>query len=291
MIAGQEAWPTLPIRPLTSASLSGFSQKLIGRSGYLSEGFADVYDSYRPSPPREVLDVLTVAAGAERPGLVVDLGCGTGLATRAWAERAKVVVGIEANPRMIERARAGTDQSNVRYVEAYAAETGLPADQADLVTSFQAFHWMEPQPVLAEAARLLRDGGVFAACDYDVPPFVEPEVDEAFAALMRARREARQRLALPAGGSSWPKEGHLEEIRASGRFRYARELLAHGWRETDAEQMIGLAESIGGPREIFSEQAPEVGETFERLREIATRVLGHRSRPLLLNYRLRIGIK
>jgi SAM-dependent methyltransferase len=271
--------------------LSGFSQELIGRSGYLNEGFADVYDSYRPSPPLEVLDVLTVAAGVERPSLVVDLGCGTGLATRAWAERAEHVVGVEPNPRMFERARAATDQSNVRYVEAYAADTGLPAGQADLVTSFQAFHWMEPQPVLAEAARLLRDGGVFAACDYDVPPFVKPEVDEAFASLMRARREARQRLALAAGGSSWPKERHLEEIRASGRFRYARELLAHGWRDTDAEQMIGLAESIGGPREIFSEHAPEVGETFERLREIATRVLGDRSRPLLLNYRLRIGIK
>src|SRR5205814_2727703 len=120
--------------------------------------------------------------------------------------------GAAPNPRITQRARTATGQPNVRYVEAFAAETGLPPGHADLVTSFQAFHWMEPQPVLAEAARLLRDGGVFAACDYDVPPFVEPEVDEAFAALMRARREARQRLALPAGGSSWPKEGHLEEI-------------------------------------------------------------------------------
>jgi SAM-dependent methyltransferase len=271
--------------------LSGFSQALIERSGYLNEGFADVYDRYRPSPPTEVLALLTFAAGAERPSLVVDLGCGTGLATRAWAEHAEEVVGVEPNPRMVERARTATEQANVRYVEAYAAETGLPAGQADLVTSFQAFHWMEPQPVLAEAARLLRVGGVFAACDYDVPPFVEPEVDEAFAALMRARREARQRLALPAGGSSWPKDGHLEQIRASGRFRYTRELVAHGWWETDAERTIGLGESIGGPREIFGEQAPEVSETFDQLCKTATRVLDDRPRPLLLNYRLRIGIK
>lgn len=271
--------------------MSGFSQELIGRSGYLNQGFADVYDSYRPSPPREVLDVLAVVAGAERPSLVVDLGCGTGLATRAWAERAEEVVGVEPNPRMIERARTATEQPNVRYVEAYAADTELQAGQADLVTCWQSFHWMEPQPVLAEAARLLRDGGAFAACDYDVPPFVEPELDETFAALMRARREARQRLALPAGGSSWPKDGHLGQIGESGRFRYVRELVAHGWRETDAERMIGLAESIGGPREIFGKQAPKVGETFERLRETAMRVLGDRTWPLLLNYRLRIGIK
>jgi SAM-dependent methyltransferase len=192
--------------------MSTFSQELIGRSGYLNEGFADVYDRYRPSPPGEVLAVLTVVAGVERPGLVVDLGCGTGLATRAWAERADEVIGVEPNPRMLERARAATVQANVRYVEAFGAETGLPDGRADLVTSFQSFHWMEPQPVLAEAARILRDGGVFAACDYDVPPFVEPEVDAAFSALLKARREARERLGIPAGAASWPKDRHLEEI-------------------------------------------------------------------------------
>ena len=263
--------------------MSAFSQELIGRSGYLTEGFADVYDRYRPSPPSEVLDILTVVAGVERPALVIDLGCGTGLATRAWAEHADEVVGVEPNPRMIERARAASDQPNLRYVEAYGAETGLPDGRADLVTSFQSFHWMEPQPVLAEAARILRDGGVFAACDYDVPPFVEPEVDAAFAALLQARREARQRLGIPAGATSWPKDRHLDEMRASGRFRYARELVAHGWRDTDAERVTGLAESIGVLRDDQPEQL--------QLRETANRVLGDRAWPQLLCYRIRVGIK
>jgi SAM-dependent methyltransferase len=271
--------------------MSVFSQELIGRSGYLNEGFADVYDRFRPSPPHQVLNILTVVAGVRRPSLVVDLGCGTGLATRAWAEQAREVVGVEPNPRMLERARAATDQPNVSYLEAYGSDTSLPAGGADLVTSFQSFHWMEPQPVLAESARILRDGGVFAACDYDVPPFAEPEVDAAFAALMQARREARQRLSVPAGAANWPKDRHLDEIRASGRFRYARELVAHGWRETDAERMIGLAESIGGHQDVLNEKAPEVGEAFERLRETANRVLGGRTLPQLVCYRIRVGIK
>jgi SAM-dependent methyltransferase len=271
--------------------VSEFSQRLIDRSGYLGEGFADVYDRYRPAPPAEVLDVLVHVAGPERPGLVVDLGCGTGLATRAWADRADDVVGVEPNPRMVERARVATRRPNVRYVEAYAADTGLPGDEVDLVTAYQSFHWMEPQPVLAEAARLLRTGGIFAACDYDVPPVVEPEVDAAFAALFDARHEARDRLGLRAGASSWPKAKHLEQIRASGRFRYAREVLAHGWWELDGEGVIGLAESIGGPREIFGEEAPRVSETFELLRETATRVLGDRTRPAVLCYRIRVGVK
>ena len=176
-------------------------------------------------------------------------------------------------------------------MEAYAGDTGLPSGQADLVTAWQAFHWMEPQPVLAEAARVLRTRGAFAACDYDVSPIVEPEIDAAFAELLRARREARLRLELPAGSASWPKEKHLEQIRASGAFRYARELVAHGWWETDAERIVGLAESIGGPREIFGQQAPDVGETFERLRQTASRVLGDSRRAALLCYRIRFGIK
>jgi SAM-dependent methyltransferase len=271
--------------------MSEFSQRLIDRSGYLGEGFADVYDRYRPAPPAEVLDVLVHVAGTERPRLLVDLGCGTGLATRAWADQADEIVGVEPNPRMVGQARAATGQPNARYVEAYAADTALPAGEADLVTAYQAFHWMEPQPVLAEAARLLRTGGVFAACDYDVPPVVEPEVDAAFAELFDARHEARDRLGLRAGASSWPKAKHLEQIRASGHFRYAREVLAHGWWELDGEGVIGLAETLGGPREIFGEAAPRVNETFELLRETATRVLGDRTRPVVLCYRIRVGVK
>ena len=185
---------------------------------------------------------------------------------------------------MLERARAATAQANVRYVEAFGAETGLPDGRADLVTSFQSFHWMEPQPVLAEAARILRDGGVFAACDYDVPPFVEPEVDAAFSALLKARREARERLGIPAGAASWPKgpasRGDPRERTLSVHARAASP--TDGGR-LDAGGVAGLAESIGALRHHPPEQL--------RLRETADRVLGDRTWPQLLCYRIRIGIK
>ena len=270
--------------------MSEFSQQLIDRSGYLESGFPDIYDRFRPAPPREVLEILAWLCGVERPRLVVDFGSGTGLATRAWAELADEVVGVEANPRMIERARETRPAPNVRYVEAYAAETGLPAGEADVVTSFQAFHWMEPQPALAEAARLLRDGGVFAAVDYDAVPVVLPEVDAAFMTLNRARHDARERLSLPAGASTRPKEHHVDQIHASDRFRYARELVAHAWAETDAEQLIGLAESIGGPRDLFTE-APEVDAAFAEAAATTKRVLGDGTWPMVRCYRIRVGIK
>jgi SAM-dependent methyltransferase len=271
--------------------MTEFSRQLIDRSGYLDASFPPVYDRYRPAPSHEVLEVLTTVAGGSRPKLVVDLGSGTGLSTRAWADWSDAVVGVEANPQMVEQARRATPQPNVTYDEAYASETGLPEAAADLVTSFQAFHWMEPQPVLAEAARILRRGGVFAAVDYDVPPFVEPEVDEAFRAHFAARRAARQRLAIEAGAARWPKDTHVDRLAESGCFRFVRELVAHGRWELDADRLVGLAESIGGPRAIFGDQAPEVGETFARLCETAHRVLADEARPAILAFRLRIGIR
>src|SRR5437773_12025773 len=84
--------------------VSEFSQELIARSGYSSDAFAQVYDAYRPVPPDDLLAILALVARTDRPQLVVDLGSGTGLSTRVWAERADEVVGVEPNPRMVERA-------------------------------------------------------------------------------------------------------------------------------------------------------------------------------------------
>jgi SAM-dependent methyltransferase len=271
--------------------VAGFSETLIERSGYERGGFADLYDAYRPRPAAAVLDILQLVAQVDRPRLVVDLGAGTGLSTRVWADRADRVVGVEANPSMLERARSATDAPTVRYVEAFADASGLPPRDADIVTCAQAFHWMDPWAVLAEAARLLRPGGVFAAYDYDVPPVVHPDVDEAFGALFEARGAARSRLGLQAGASRWPKESHVERIRDSGHFRHARELVCHGWGEADAARVVGLAESIGGPLALFDGSAPEVAAAFERLAKTADDVLRADTWPMVLCYRMRLGIR
>jgi SAM-dependent methyltransferase len=230
-----------------------FSQTLIDRSGCEGDGFTGVYDRYRPTPPADLLEILILVAQVDRPRLVVDLGAGTGLSTRVWADRAEAVIGVEPNAAMVARAARATAAPNVRYVRAFAAGTGLAGGSADIVTCAQSFHWMEPTGVLGEAIRSLRSGGVFAAYDYDVPPVIQPDVDAAFTEHFQARREARERLGLEAGAATWPKEEHLERIRTSGHFRFVRELVCHGRTEVDAQAIVGLAESVGGPRVLFDE--------------------------------------
>src|SRR5262245_66046663 len=107
--------------------MTDFSRKLIDSSGYERTGFAERYDQHRPRPPAVLLDTLCRYARVERPALVVDLGCGTGLSTCAWSGRAERVVGVEPNPAMLAAAEPAP---GIEYREAFAQETGLPGGGA-----------------------------------------------------------------------------------------------------------------------------------------------------------------
>ena len=264
-----------------------YSERLLRGSGYARPGFAAGYDSHRPSPPRALLDMLCLEAQVERPQLVVDFGSGTGLSTRAWAERADEVVGVEASPEMREQAEAATATANVRFVEAYAQETGLAEGTADLVTCSQSFHWMEPEPTLAEAARILRPGGVFAAYDYDWPPVVHPEVEAGFEAMIQ---RIGMRRALR-GQPRHTKDMHLDRIRDSGHFRYVREVVLHSRERGSAKRIVGMALSLGPLTVMLKDGVSEEEVGLAALREAADRALGEREVELFLCYRVRLGVR
>jgi SAM-dependent methyltransferase len=265
-----------------------WSEQLLRSSGYERTGFAAGFDSNRPAPPPVLLDILCLAAQVDRPRLVVDLGSGTGLSTRPWAERADQVIGVEASPEMRAQAEAATGADNVRFVQAYAQATGLPDDEADLVTCSQALHWMEPEPTFAEAARLLRPGGVFAAYDYDWPPVVNWEVESAFEEVLRRVRAGRR----PDGGPMrFSKEGHLDRIKGSGHFRYAREIVFHSRDRANAQRIVGMAFSLGPLTVLLGNGQSEEELGLAALREAAERALGDRTVDIFVGYRIRLGVR
>jgi SAM-dependent methyltransferase len=114
---------------------------------------AEAYDRFRPSYPDAVIDELL---GPEPEGFdVLDVGCGTGIASRQIAQRGAKVLGVELAPRMAEIARRhGID------VETGAFEGWDAAGRTfDRVTSAQAWHWLDLPVATAKAASLLRPGG------------------------------------------------------------------------------------------------------------------------------------
>jgi SAM-dependent methyltransferase len=265
-----------------------YSEQLIGKSGYTDARFPAGYDAHRPSPPPALLDLLCLEAQVERPRLVVDLGSGTGLATRAWADRAEEIVGIEPSEQMRLRAEDATEAPNVRYVQAFADQTGLPGANADIVTCSQSFHWMEPGPTLAEVARILRPGGIFAAYDYDWPPVVHWEVEAAFEELLvrvvRSRKDRLEYVTLA------DKEGHLERMRSSGHFRFTREALVHSRETGNAERIVGMAFSLGPLTVLLRDGMTEEELGLAQLREVAARALGESKTNWFMCYRVRLGV-
>ena len=256
-------------------------------SSYAVEGFGAVYHGARPSPPPALLNLLCRLARVERPRLVVDVGSGTGLSTRAWADLAADVVGVEPNAEMRAAAEADTPSSNVRYVEGYSDATGLADSSADIVTYSQALHWMDPQPTFAEAARVLRPGGVLAAYDCEFPPAVDWEVDAAFEYfLLRVGKFRRERLSIPPA----EKAGHVPRMRESGLFRYVRELGVSGEDAARAERVVGLARSLGPVGRLLDEGLTEEDIGLAALRAAAEQALGDREVSWTLSYRVRFGV-
>jgi SAM-dependent methyltransferase len=261
------------------------------RSGYTRDGFAARYDAYRPTSPPALLDLLCQFIQTPAPRLVVDLGSGTGLSTAVWADRAQQVIGIEPLEAMRRAAEARYAFPHVSFYDGSAQETRLPDGAADVVTCAQSLHWMEPASTVAEAARILRPGGVFAAYDYDVLPTVQWEAEEAFAMFIARVRQLRQAHAVPPGIQEWDKAGHLGRLQGSRQFRYVKEMLLHHVEPCTAERWVGFALTLREVAPVLELGLEEVALALEAFRRVASRALGRAGLPWYVSYRIRVGVK
>jgi SAM-dependent methyltransferase len=261
------------------------------RTGYTRRGFAEQYHAYRPKPPAALLDLLVQLAGTPRPGLVVDLGSGTGISTTIWAARAERVIGIEPLDEMRRIAEAGPPASNVTFRAGLAQQTAVPDGAADVVTCAQSLHHTEPAGTLAEIGRILRAGGVFAAYDYDVPPIVDWEANRAFAAFMDGVRALRRRHGIESEQEQWTKDEHLARMRQSGLFRHVSELALHHVEPCSAERWVGYALTIALVLPVLDLGLPDDELGLTSLREVAERTLGADGRAWYVTYRVRVGVR
>jgi SAM-dependent methyltransferase len=118
------------------------------------------YDAYRPDYPAQLFDALESAMG--QPLLwadVLDVGAGTGIATRALAGRGANVVAVDPGPESLAVLRSRST-SRVRAVVGDGNALPVPSGRFDLVSYAQAFHWTEPGRSVPEAFRVLKPGGV-----------------------------------------------------------------------------------------------------------------------------------
>ncbi len=125
-------------------------------------GAAAAYERYRPGYPPEVADLLVRGLGEPARLRGLEVGAGTGKATRLVAGRGVAVTAVEPDPDMRMLLSFSIIELPVTVVAA-TLETlpeAVTATPYDVVWAAAAFHWTDPAARWERVAMLLRPGGV-----------------------------------------------------------------------------------------------------------------------------------
>lgn len=125
--------------------------------------------------PPLMVDIAGIAQGQR----VLDVGCGTGVAARAAADRVGPtgsVVGLDLNPAMLEVAAA--TRSDIQWQQGDAGNLPFGDSEFDAVLCQSAlFFFPDVNAAVAEMTRVVRPGGAVAVQTYasleDQPGFLE----------------------------------------------------------------------------------------------------------------------
>jgi SAM-dependent methyltransferase len=181
-------------------------------------GVAALYDRARPSYPTALIDTLM----EWEPRAVLDVGCGTGKASRPLADRGCVVLGVEPDPSMAAIAR---DQGI--NVEDGTFERWDPRGRTfDLVVSGQAWHWVEPQAGVAKAALVINTGGHIAV--FWNRGRHDPQIAAALDVVYERLAPTIEKPTTELHPTHEAHTEHVEALQSSGRFT-AVEARAFPW--------------------------------------------------------------
>ena len=180
---------------------------------------AELYDVARPAYPAALVNDIAAAADLTREDAVLEVGCGTGQATEAFACRGFDIVAIEPGgqlARMARRRLAGLPNAAVveTSFEAWRMETGV----FRAVIAAQSWHWIAPEIRFAKAADALCPGGVLAVFGH-VPMSPPPIIVRAFEPVFA--RLAPELWTEPAENWYLPTGPLLGLFARSGRFEAA----------------------------------------------------------------------
>lgn len=218
------------------------------------EAVADEYDTARPSYPSELFDALGPLEGLR----VLDVGAGTGIATRALIARGARVVALDPGREVLRRAALHTP--GLAIVSGDGAVLPVRSGAVDLICFAQAWHWLEPSCRVGEAHRVLRPGGRWAGWWSHARADGDRWFDAYWAAIERSCPGTDRSQRDTDWGATVASPGRFD---VSGRITlpWVREISVESWMTDQASHsyVAGLATSprarlLGELRTILDEQ-------------------------------------
>jgi SAM-dependent methyltransferase len=168
---------------------------------------AEQYDRVRPSYPDALFDTIVEHGGLAAGDGALEIGAGTGKATRGFVARGIAVHALEPSPGMAAVLREHGVEAEATTFEDWPARPGA----FRLVYAAQAWHWVQSAGRYEKAASVLAPGGTFALFwnrgrEWD---------GELGADNDAAYNEHAPHLT---GGGHWRLDRHLDELAAGGDF-------------------------------------------------------------------------
>lgn len=138
------------------------------------------YASFRPTYPPALFNTILTYCSQTRlppsppipPGILLDLGCGHGLISRALAPHFTSVLALDPSAGMVSQAQCLTPPEQypnikIRQGAAENLRPFIPSPASiDCVVAGQAAHWFDYSRTWPELARVVRSGGTLAFWGY-----------------------------------------------------------------------------------------------------------------------------
>ena len=139
------------------------------------DAVAELYDATRPGYPEVLVDRVAQVAGLRPGDSTLEIGGGTGKATRPFAARGFQVVALEPGSNLISVARRSLAQfANVEFIATTFEDWPPELAAFKLVFAAQSFHWISPEVRFSKAALALAPGGVLAVFGNTALPLASP---------------------------------------------------------------------------------------------------------------------
>lgn len=223
---------------------------------------AQAYERFRPGYPAELYELVTSYAGCSIQ-TALEIGAGTGKATRLFAEHGVAVTATEPDAAMLTELHK-TMPSSISTIQAAFEDVRRPGVTYGLVYAAAALHWTRAEGRWARVASLLEPDGVFASFG---GPFqlADPSVDDAVRA---ARAPFLQTDEVPSP-DGLPAEHEMQwpgtELQQSEWFTDVQQTVIKRPLTMPADDYVGHLSTVSAYLEL---PPSEQGEVYRRIMHV-----------------------
>ncbi len=194
------------------------------------------YDRFRPRYPQQVFDDIMEIADLSVGDEVIEIGAGTGIATEPLADRGVRVTAIEPAPELAALAEVKLADRGRVVVGRF--EDYSPQGSVELVSSFNAWHWIEPTVAADRVAQLIKPSGCLALVWTEVVSWGQGNFEDRLADVF---------------GSAWGKrldhvDASMQPVRDDDRFDEFHVRHHPFTRKLDAQTFVAVTKTYGGNR-------------------------------------------